>query len=52
MPVYPGVIYGPGKLTAGNVFAKLVSRSPREYTIFDLLHFFGVLFFHHYLFLS
>ncbi|XP_057531934.1 uncharacterized protein LOC130810032 isoform X2 [Amaranthus tricolor] len=24
VPVYPGVIYGPGKLTAGNVFAKLL----------------------------
>lgn len=23
--VYPGVIYGPGKLTAGNVVARLVN---------------------------
>ncbi|KAJ8435826.1 hypothetical protein Cgig2_017121 [Carnegiea gigantea] len=24
VPVYPGVIYGPGKITAGNVFARLI----------------------------
>ncbi|XP_019153296.1 PREDICTED: uncharacterized protein LOC109149773 isoform X2 [Ipomoea nil] len=24
IPVYPGVVYGPGKLTAGNVFARLI----------------------------
>lgn len=24
VPVYPGVIYGPGKLTTGNLVAKLV----------------------------
>ena len=24
VPVYPGVIYGPGKLTTGNVVAQLV----------------------------
>lgn len=24
IPVYPGVVYGPGKVTAGNVFARLV----------------------------
>lgn len=24
LPVYPGVIYGPGKITAGNVFARLI----------------------------
>ncbi|XP_031118163.1 uncharacterized protein LOC116021819 [Ipomoea triloba] len=24
IPVYPGVVYGPGKVTAGNVFARLI----------------------------
>uniref|UniRef100_A0A5B7CCC3 Putative dihydroflavonol-4-reductase n=1 Tax=Davidia involucrata TaxID=16924 RepID=A0A5B7CCC3_DAVIN len=27
VPVYPGVIYGPGKVTAGNIVAKLVTIS-------------------------
>lgn len=26
IPVYPGVVYGPGKVTAGNVFARLVKH--------------------------
>lgn len=25
--LYPGVIYGPGKLTAGNIVAQIVSHS-------------------------
>lgn len=27
VPVYPGVIYGPGKVTAGNVVARMVNIS-------------------------
>lgn len=27
VPVYPGVIYGPGKVTAGNVVARMVHIS-------------------------
>lgn len=37
VPVYPGVIYGPGKLTTGNLVAKLVRLLFSQHFFFSFL---------------
>lgn len=40
VPVYPGVIYGPGKLTTGNIVAQLVRLLfPQHFSFFSFLHY-------------